>query len=79
MNRLMSSHKNNNKKSIDHLPFVKYPIFAFFHEEVSMTTRCTHRYTLHVHVHVHIYTFAPTLSNTHSDTQIETVSTQTES
>ena len=36
MNRLMSSQKNNNKKSIDHLLFEKNPIFAFFHEEASI-------------------------------------------
>ena len=51
----MSSHKNNNKKSINHLPFEKNPIFAFFHEEVSMTTRCTHTYT-YIHTHLHCQT-----------------------
>ena len=36
MNRLMSSQKNNNKKSIDHLLFEKNTIFVFFHEEASI-------------------------------------------
>ena len=36
MNRLMSSQRNNNKKSIDHLLFEKNTIFVFFHEEASI-------------------------------------------
>ena len=64
MNRLMSSQKNNNKKSIDHLLFEKNPIFAFFHEEVSMTYKSV--YT-QVHTGTH-YTYTYIHTGLHCQT-----------
>ena len=63
-NRLMSSQVNNNEKSFDHLLFEKNPIFAFFHEEVSMTYNSvytqvhtgTHYTYTHIHTRLHCQT-----------------------
>ena len=69
MNRLMSSQKNNNKKSIDHLLFEKNPIFAFFHEEVSMTYNSvyTQVHTARTHICIRAYTVKHKLGYTNTN------------
>ena len=75
---MMSSQKNNNKKSIDHLLFEKNPIFAFFHEEVSMTYNSvyTQVHTARTHIYIRVYTVKQKLGYTDTnriDSDMQTV------